>query len=257
MEFRVVSANIRFANPADGEHDWVNRKDFMASLVNDFKTDLLGTQEGRQPQLEEMAELLPNMQLIQGHRDWIEERMYPCIFVNPETIYVKNSGDIWLSETPNLAGSFSFDSAFPRLCTWIQGAFKKSGKDFFFVNVHLDHILGTTREQQIRVLIDETKKINIENRPMILAGDFNESPEDGVRKIINAEQENLNDPWQSLKKDEDISFHKFQGELEGASRIDWILVDNRITVKSIDLNKSHNEGVYPSDHFPVMGQFEI
>ena len=251
---RTASANIRFDNPADGSHDWAGRREVLAGLLNDFQADIIGTQEGRQPQLQDLESLLINHKLIDLNRDWITERMYPCIFVNPKTVEVLDSGDIWLSETPYVAGSKSFESSFPRLCTWIKAKHIETNTNLFYVNVHLDHILTSTRANQIQVLINETSKINSDKFPMIITGDFNESPFEEVREKINS-QTSLYDPWIEKSLEEETSFHKFDGVNPEGSRIDWILADNFFKSSSINLEKSDYKGIYPSDHFLVFAEF--
>jgi endonuclease/exonuclease/phosphatase family metal-dependent hydrolase len=251
---RTASANIRFDNPADGEHDWNGRRKVLSRLLNNFNAHIFGTQEGREPQLKDLESLLPNHKLIDKNRDWITERMYPCIFVDPKRIDVIDSGDIWLSETPYEAGTKSFESAFPRLCTWIKAIHLETNTKFFYVNVHLDHILSSTRANQIQVLINETSKINNEKYPMLITGDFNESPFEDVREKINS-QTNLYDPWMEKKLEEETSYHKFEGTNPDGSRIDWILVDKFFKTKSIKLEKSDLNGIYPSDHYFVFSEF--
>ena len=252
---KVVSTNIRFDNPADSPNDWNGRRKLLTRLINEFSPDIIGTQEGREPQLKDFESLLPSHKLIDLNREWIEERMYPCILVNSKTIDVIDSGDIWLSETPFEAGTKSFESAFPRLCTWIQARVIETGKDFFYVNTHLDHVLDKTRKAQIKVLISEVKKKNILELPIILSGDFNESPAEDVREIINKEWPNLSDPWQSLGKSEQTSFHKFDGTHDNGSRIDWILADKSFHASSMEIVQDHEDNIYPSDHFPVFAEF--
>jgi endonuclease/exonuclease/phosphatase family metal-dependent hydrolase len=253
--FKVASANIRFDNPNDGKHDWAGRREIVAQFLNEFSADVFGTQEGRGPQIKDLESLLPDHKLIDLNRNWIEERMYPCIFVNPKKIDVMDSGDIWLSETPQEAGSKSFDSAFPRLCTWIKANHRESNKEFFYVNVHLDHILSSTRASQIQVLINETKKINHQNLPVVITGDFNESPHEEVRSLLNIQCPDLYDPWIQLKNDEETSYHKFDGKNPEGTRIDWIMVDKSFSVENIILEKRDLNGIYPSDHFFVLGSF--
>lgn len=256
MEFKVVSSNIRFDNPSDKEHSWFNRKHVLADCLNRFDAHVIGTQEGRRPQLKELESFLPeSMKIVEGHREWIEERMYPSLYVNRDEIFIEKSGDIWLSETPKVAGSSSFDSAFPRLCTWIIGAFKKTGRTFFLVNAHLDHVKESTRLEQIKVLLSECRKENSANHPFILMGDFNTDPNSEVRNIILNEEQNIYDPWQKLMQEEETSYHKFLGKYDEGARIDWILVDNRFETNLIQLDKTCMDGVFPSDHFPVKAQF--
>lgn len=257
MNIKIACSNIRFDNPKDGNHDWNGRRNILADIINDFNPDLLGTQEGRRPQLEDFDSLLENLAMVDHHRDWIPERMYPSIFIDPKKIAVKDSGDIWLSETPKIPGSKSFQSAFPRICTWIKGEFKNSNVPFLYLNCHLDHVLESTRHEQILVLIHESKKINNENLPIILSGDFNEDPKSRVREKLSEYYPNLYDPWMRLGKEETSSHHKFDGEAEDGSRIDWILLDKTFEAKDCFLDTKSVKGIYPSDHYPLLAKLEL
>src|SRR5690606_14260721 len=210
--------------PADGDNDWEKRREIWAQLIKDFDPIVLGTQEGREPQLRDAATLLPHLQMVEGHRQWITERMYPCFFYNPTKIQVLRSGDTWLSETPHIAGSKSFDSAFPRLCVWMEARLIESGKTFFMINTHLDHVREETRLCQAQVLSQTIKAENTNNYPIILCGDFNEAPAGKVRSHL-IEQLDLSDPWFELGHHEETSHHKFCGFNEAGARIDWILTD--------------------------------
>lgn len=227
-------------------------------MVNSFAPHILGSQEGRQAQIQDYESSLNGMTLIDSHRDWIEERMYPCLYYRKDTFNVLSSGDIWLSETPHIAGSKSFDSAFPRLCTWaIMEGFDQK---FLIVNCHLDHVQAHTREQQIKVLITEISKINSDNLPLFLMGDFNDSPISNVRKEIDNSILDIYDPWLKHSLEERSSFHKFDGKdnsHEGGSRIDWILSPSHVECIEIKLELSAIDGVYPSDHFPVFAEFKL
>ncbi len=251
MKIKLITSNIRFANSGDGIHSWEKRKGLLVDIYQRFGPDILGTQEGRRTQLRELDEALPGLILIDQHRNWIDERMYPCLFVNPETVAVERSGDVWLSETPAVAGSSSFQSTFPRLCTWAEVTFKKSGLQMIVVNTHLDHILSSTREKQIEVLICEIKKISL--RPVIIMGDFNESPLTGIKQDLMSAFA-LKDPWTEKKYPEETSHHGFKGsETSSGDRIDWILIPEQFECEDLVMMKSSNpEGVFPSDHYPIL-----
>jgi len=257
MELKIISSNIRFDNPADTEHAWNNRKLVLADFLNSESPDIICSQEGRRPQLMELNTLLTNVEIVQDHRDWIHERMYPCIYINNDKFFLEESGDIWLSETPQVAGSKSFNSAFPRLCTWAKVAIKESGREIFIVNCHLDHCYSETRVEQVKVLLDETFKINSSNEALVICGDFNDPPDGEVRKKLMGERKNLFDPWLSFNKEEETTFHKFKGQLDSGSRIDWIIADNRFKCSEIKIIKDNKNGIYPSDHFPVVANLSI
>ncbi len=244
-----MSINLRFDTQDDGKHQWGNRKEIMTDLIKQFSPSIIGTQEGWKPQIDELHRLIPPLEVIDNHREWIPERMYPCIFVNSEHIEVYDSGDFWLSKTPHTAGSTSFDSAWPRLATWIKAKEKTTDKQFIFVNTHLDHLLDKTRLLQSEVLISEINNIK-DNLPIILAGDFNSYPHsDTYSNILNSLD--LYDPWDNHNENEEGSFHSFTGNSSDNYRIDWILLQKEIKCNDIKFEKHSSKGIYPSDHFPV------
>jgi endonuclease/exonuclease/phosphatase family metal-dependent hydrolase len=254
-QMKVMSINIRFENDQD-EHPWSKRRHLIQDIVDEFQPFIFGTQEGRQAQLNNLASLVPSYQLIDQHRDWIDERMYPCLFVNKEHFDVKSSGDIWLSETPDVPGSKSFDSAFPRLCTWAKTQ-TKSGQNILFANVHLDHMKTETRQGQARVLCEELAKVSDDDTSIILMGDFNEGPDGEVRKIINSGFSQVQDGWLNLKQPEETSFHKFKGALPEGKRIDWILNSPELSIEKIQLDKRQVDNIYPTDHYPVLATYKL
>src|SRR5262245_28013862 len=114
--FRIATCNIRYDSPEDGQHAWVARRPVLAQVLKGLAPDILGTQEGREKQIRELQKSLLPMALVDGHRTWIEERMYPSLMFNHSRMGVIDSGDIWLSETPEVPGSISFGSSWPKLC---------------------------------------------------------------------------------------------------------------------------------------------
>lgn len=249
-ELRLISSNIRFANTEDHENSWDNRKLLLAETLLDFSPHIIGSQEGRKPQLEDLKKNLKDYDLISQHRPWIEERMYPCIFIKKEWAKILESGDLWLSDTPCMPGSKSFDSAFPRLATWALIELNKN-KKIFIITTHLDHISSVTRQKQIGVLINELKNY-ITTYPTILMGDFNEDPMGKTRELLFQSHLKLNDPWITLNLKEEGSYHSFNGANEkNTARIDWILHTQQFKPISIELDKRHSGTMYPSDHYPV------
>ena len=252
---KIISSNIRFDNINDGDHVWDNRKHILRDSIQNFGPHILGTQEGRQPQLFSLNSILDDQDIIDSHRAWIEERMYPSLFLNSKGFDIQQSGDIWLSETPFVPGSKSFGSAFPRLCSWASVLWTQShrneGIPLFIVNCHLDHILEETRNLQVEVLCKEVFKLRNEKEHLIIMGDFNSHPESEVRKVLLRSFPCLYDPWKSLGLEEEASHHKFGKERDTGSRIDWIMVDKRFEAEEIYLDKIQKEGLFPSDHYPL------
>ncbi|MFP5385314.1 MAG: endonuclease/exonuclease/phosphatase family protein [Bacteriovoracia bacterium] len=252
MKLCLISSNIRFDNPADGINSWLHRRTILTETLLQHDPHIIATQEGRFAQLKDFGNLLEDFEIIDHHRSWIKERMYPTFFIRKDMFELLKSEDLWLSETPDVAGSKSFDSAFPRLMTWMKIQPKNSDVNFLFVNTHLDHIKKETRTSQIQVLSQEIKRIWDKNSSLIIMGDFNDSPDSEVRKALEAEFPNLQDSWRLHNPEEESSHHFFNGECPDGSRIDWIMVDARMTVENCLLDKQPVGGRYPSDHFPVV-----
>ena len=244
---KVITSNIRFDNPDDGLNCWDRRKDFLAQRLSTYGADVIATQEGREPQLKELESLLKKHQLCDKHRQWLKPRMYPSLFL-AESLDLLDSGDFWLSKTPHVLGSKSFNSAFPRLCSWAK--LKKDNISFFIFNVHLDHTTDAVRLEQAKILSSQIAILNQVGLPIILMGDFNTSPQSEVRNHL-VESLKLQDPWHMNNKAEEPSFHMFKGSFPQAKRIDWVLISSTLDSKCIELIKDERNGVYLSDHFPV------
>jgi len=253
MQLKLISSNIRFENEADGKHNWPMRKPVLTGIFSSFSPDIIGTQEGRRAQLEDLGQAI-ELSPVWDNRDWIEERMYPTLFINSEKFKILDSGDFWLSQTPHIKGSSSFKSAFPRLCTFAKLSHEKH--TFFVFNTHLDHILPETRLSQAQVLISMIKEINSSKIPFILMGDFNEGPEKNVREEIE-NQLLLFDPWKESKCHEEGTHHKFNGDNSNTSRIDWILAEKNFSCESFEIIKQKDHDLYPSDHFPIFASLKL
>jgi endonuclease/exonuclease/phosphatase family metal-dependent hydrolase len=252
MKLCLISSNIRFDTPHDGANAWPHRRQNLSQLLLAHRPDIIATQEGRFDQLKDLESLLVDYEIVDQHRSWIKERMYPSFYVKKDSFEMLKSEDLWLSETPEVAGSRSFDSAFPRLMTWMKVQPKNSEVNFLVVNTHLDHIKEATRLGQVKVLASEIKRISDGNSRLVIMGDFNDAPESQVRQILNQEFPHLQDAWKLFNKTEESSHHAFNGECQNGSRIDWILVDQQATVESCIMEKKMTKGAYPSDHFPIV-----
>ncbi len=88
-------------------------------------------------------------------------------------------------------------------------------------------------------------------------GDFNDSPVSEVRKVIESEFQGIQDTWKMFNPAEETSHHAFKGEMQNGARIDWILADQRLKVESCVMDKSHKNGKYPTDHFPIVCSISI
>ena len=67
--FRVMTYNIRWANPNDGVNYWENRKERVYELVRDHDPDIIGMQEVVLGQLNDIRSNFPEYDWVGVGRD--------------------------------------------------------------------------------------------------------------------------------------------------------------------------------------------
>src|SRR5690242_9704734 len=108
--FRVMSFNIRNTNAPDGPNHWVHRKGLWAKTVRAFDPDLLGVQEVWVDQYDDLLEILLDYSRVGVAReDGARAGEWALILYRPARFELLDSGNFWLSETPERVGSRGWD----------------------------------------------------------------------------------------------------------------------------------------------------
>jgi endonuclease/exonuclease/phosphatase family metal-dependent hydrolase len=254
-ELRVLSFNVRFANPADGPDRWENRRDLFIDTVRSLNPDFIGTQELLQLQGDYIAGKLPQYKWFGRDRRGAHADEHMGLFYKHEQFRLVESGDFWLSETPGVVGSSSWEMSLPRMVTW--GLFEpRQGARFYVLNTHFPH-RGQDAEARRRcaiVLAEFLRKLP-PHVPAILSGDFNTGPASDAYRELTA---SFKDAWTAAAKTEGPTgtFHGFKGT-PGAERIDWILYRAPWSVREARTVTTSRDGRFPSDHFPVVAVFTL
>jgi endonuclease/exonuclease/phosphatase family metal-dependent hydrolase len=250
---RLLTFNLRFANPLDGPNQWDRRKELVVETIVALNPDLVGTQEGTVPQLEYLTDHLQDFLPLVAHRQVDPTCQYPTIFYR-QGFQVADSGEFWLSKTPAVHRSISWDSAFPRMVTY--GLFQEADRApwFYFANTHLDHISSLARLHGARLIREFFAD---KSQPLILVGDFNEPPDAAVFQELAGPGRRLADTWRALHPQgpEPSTQHNFEGQPRG-HRIDWILVTAPFQVTKAEVVVYNHSGRYPSDHFPYIAEVD-
>ena len=184
-KIRVMSYNIRQGVAEDGNHNWDIRKPATIAMIKDLKPDVFGMQEAFKFQLDYIAENCPEYAIVGvGRDDGKEGGEHMSVAYNTKTVELLDWGTYWLSETPEVP-SKGWDAACKRTATWTLLREKKSGKKFFFVNTHLDHVGVVARKEGLALLYRRISEMNPDGAPMVLTGDFNVLPNDKGLVDIN------------------------------------------------------------------------
>ena len=251
----VMTFNLRFDNENDGANAWPLRRDLVKQLVEKYKPHVLGTQEGMVSQLAYLEENLPAYHLHAPDRDLDPTCQYPTLFFHKEKFEVLEGGEFWLSLTPTVHRSKNWDSAFPRMMSYAKVRVDERGDPVWVSVTHLDHMGTEARYRQAKIIADWIKQ---RTAPVILMGDFNDSPGSPAHGLFTAPETGLKDTWSVFGCSEtadSMTHHGFSGVPQKA-RMDWIMISPHFKVKRTDIIKDTIDGRYPSDHFPYMAELD-
>lgn len=263
---KVMTYNLKFADP-NFKPTWEVRRDMQVDLIKKYSPDIIGTQEGLKEQIDDLMDRLPRYVVIGEGRKGGDDDEHMAIFFKCDRFRLREMGSFQLSETPDVLGSGP--KANPRMVTWARLAFLKrpakgessphpgayrdhweNTQEFYIFNTHF--FVGNfemARLNGAKLIMERISKLYrfgewTKDRPVFLTGDFNSRPGSTAYKTFVGE-ENSNNPL--LLKD----------SKEGGSGIDWILYHGDVKVLSYENVDYNVNGVYPSDHHPILVKFVI
>ena len=248
-DIKVISYNIRVGTANDGTNSWKYRYPASAMMISDQKPDVFGVQEALDFQIKYLEEYCPDYKCIGvGREDGKHKGEHMSIFFNKKTIKLIKLGTFWLSETPEVP-SKGWDAACFRSATWALMKDKTSGKKFYFVNTHLDHVGWEARKNGLKLIVDRIAGINPENYPMILTVDFNmriDRPEfDDLKKVMQNARE-------VAVKTDHINTYNDWGKASADYIIDYIWFKGFSSCTEYEtITKEYMNRTFVSDHYPI------
>ena len=104
IPLKIMTFNLRYATAQDGENSWEHRKDILFKVITRYQPCVIGTQEGLGFQLDEIIGNTTGYERLGLARDG-DQSEYCAILSDMSKLKVLDSGNFWLSETPDLPGS--------------------------------------------------------------------------------------------------------------------------------------------------------
>lgn len=259
----VMSFNIRYDNPSDGENAWGNRKEMVAETIRFHKSDIAGLQEALHSQVEDLeARLLEYGWFGVGRDDGRRKGEYTPVFYLKSRFKVLDYSTFWLSETPEIPGKLGWDAVCPRIVTWGKFKDRLTGKVLFVFNTHLDHVGEKARSQSAELLLSKIEEL-AGDHPVVLTGDFNCTIDDGPYFILTRNQggmsslTDIHNISQTMPYGSTQTFNGFKNELRPDYRIDFIFVCNISQVLRHGVISEKWNGRFVSDHYPVMAEISL
>ncbi len=261
--FKVLTCNIRVDLPEDEEkgRGWKQRREACVRVIKNQEADVIGFQEVLSNQFLDLKKFLPGYIALgfDGPEMDKYKEGYHGIAKNPILFSKKrfellNAGGYWLSETPLVAGSLSWESARARNASWVRLYDKETDREFRVVNLHLDHVKNEAKLEQIKMVLQESAQYPSEF-VQILTGDFNSGPDSQVVQAV------LDAGWKDsyaevypgiIPETSTNGFKPHDAERNAkAKKIDFIFVKGPVCALQSTIIKEHFKGVYPSDHYFV------
>jgi endonuclease/exonuclease/phosphatase family metal-dependent hydrolase len=255
QSIRVMTYNIRFDTLQDGVHAWPNRMEKVTHLIQKYNPDVLGVQEALHHQVQDLVRNLPDYSYVGvGREDGKEQGEYSAILFRKSRFGLLANSTYWLSETPHIAGSKSWDAAITRIVTTARFFDKKTKADFTVLNTHFDHIGIEARLRSASYIAGMVAgiRVNKQNFPILVMGDFNSDSTEAAYTQLTGD----------LKDSKPITNQSGTfcgievGKME-CKTIDYIFHTKEWVLKNYQVIKDNDGKYYPSDHLPVLAEFEL
>lgn len=256
LTLKVATFNLRYNNPGDNENAWPNRKGIAADFITKQGLDIFGIQEGLHGQLMDIKSMTSDYEIIGvGRTDGKEKGEYTAIFYNKTKFKPISSNTFWLNSDTAAVGIKGWDAAIERIVTWALMEEIETGKRFYFFNTHFDHRGNEAREKSAELLISKVKEKGTQY-PVIVTGDFNSRPESiAYTTLTKSAGTPLIDSRSIAQKISGPTWtaHSFgKTPMEQRPIIDYVFVSNQIIVTNYESCFEDHNGVYLSDHNPVV-----
>ena len=186
------------------------------------------------------------------------DRPTNAIFYRRDRFDLVSPGGFWLSQTPHISGSSSWDSACVRLANWLRLKERSSGREFRIVNTHLDHISQPARANGAR-LICEDAAAYAADYPQLLTGDMNcDVQNEAIQTFL---QGGWRDTYATMHGPDDPghTYHAFKGPSYESEigKMDWVFCRGTVQVVDAQIIDTHRDGRYPSDHYFITADVSI
>jgi endonuclease/exonuclease/phosphatase family metal-dependent hydrolase len=253
---RLMTYNIRYANPNDGVNYWENRKEKLASLVQYYEPAFLGIQEGLLRQVEYLDSCLESFSYIGvGRDDGKQKGEFCALYYDTALFRVIIDSTFWLSETPHIPSN-GWDANLNRICTYGLFEHLETKARIWVMNTHFDHRGRQARENSARLVLKRIEELDTGNLPLVLMGDFNATPDDKPIQILTSKLSDGAAISQKPLYGPPGTSNGFR-EDEIVRRIDYLFTGNVRVLSYAHIDDRRDNNLHVSDHLPVLMEIDL
>lgn len=247
---KFMTFNLRCPVPQDEKHYWPNRKATALQLIDMYQPDILGVQEQTDTMLTDMCQLSFRYYSLGDGRDANRHGERCTLYVRSHRFKVLLYGTEWLSPLPALPGTMNPEEGFPRIVTWAKLEDLHSTRQFYVYNTHFAYRSRAAQLENIDALLRIVQQHQSEHPlPAILMGDFNAEPNVDIHHRLRTS--GWIDQRMGTADEHTLTFHGFKGE-PAYSLIDYIYTLGSWNATSFHVDRRILNGLYPSDHYPII-----
>jgi len=251
-ELKIMSFNIRYNEPNDGENNWIYRRQACVDMINEHSPDVVGIQEGLIDQVHFLDSALTSYVYVGVGRDSLmKNNEYSAVFYRTDKLKLEGSSTFWLSETPEIP-SKGWDAKYQRIVTWAKFRNLRDEKEFVVMNTHFDHKGSVAKIESAKLIAQKAAELSGDTLMIFTTGDFNTVPDDELLNPIYTYMKSAK--AEALITDSMGTTNSFK-VARGEKVIDYIFYRNAIAKVCHTITKDY--GVpYISDHYPILATFE-
>lgn len=263
----VASYNVRQANDSDDARGdgWAQRCPVLTAMIRFHDFDIVGAQEVKHGQLQDMLAALPEYDYVGvGRDDGAERGEYAPIFYKRDRFRLLDAGHFWLAEDPSRPVK-GWDAAYVRICTWGRFLDRRSRKRFWFFTLHTDHKGERSQIESCRLVVEKIRTMCRGER-VILTGDFNVGETSAPYAVLR-DSGVLTDAYDMapIRLEPTGTENWFDPDVKTFRRIDHVFLSPgfdvlRYGILTDTYRMPAGDGKYrahtPSDHFPVVVELD-
>lgn len=250
----VMSYNVYIKGT--GEKSPKNRTDEVVANIRKYNPDSFGLQEADEGWMERLpAELTDYAYVGIGRNSNEGGGEASPVFYKKDKYDLIDSGTFWLSKSPEKA-SRSWDAMFKRICTYAILKDKETGFTYAHFNAHFDHMGVIARSESVAVVTKKVAEI-APDIPVVFSGDFNdEEGGDAYNRVLESGFKDAK--YIAETADNCGTYHGYSSLVEKDKPIDYIFVNAFVSeVESYKVDTEKLNGIYPSDHHPVISKMTL
>ncbi len=258
QSLKLMTYNIRLDVASDGENAWTHRRDFLSDQILFYSPDIFGIQEGLPHQVEYLQQKCTTYASVGIGREGAGKGESTHIFYDRNRFTLKENHTFWLSTTPDTV-SMGWDAACLRVCTAVLLKEKKSKKQFWVFNTHLDHVGETARQNAVDLILLKMTYYNKSKLPVFFMGDLNAEPASVVVSKLKKEMLDCREHSEMPAFGPSGTFNGFKFDAPVTRLIDYIFIsrDTKIRIKKYAVLSDSQNLRYPSDHLPVFVELSL